>query len=104
LLFSLYIFNLTTFALGFAGVFLGHVLLIILTYLTFKIFHKARDQKQTGFEEKSELSPAKIFSVAFIVFFIFIFTKGISVMEKSKTYKFDGPETTTEERIKRFVK
>ena len=50
--FSLYIFNLTTFALGFAGVFLGHVLLIILTYLTFKIFHKARDQKQTGFEEK----------------------------------------------------
>ena len=104
LLFSLYIFNLTTFALGFAGVFLGHVLLIILTYFTFKIFHKARDQKQTGFEEKSELSPAKIFSVAFIIFFIFIFTKGISVMEKSKTYKFDGPETTTEERIKRFVK
>ena len=102
--FSLYIFNLTTFALGFAGVFLGHVLLIILTYLTFKIFHKARDRQQTGFEEKSELSPAKIFSVAFIVFFIFIFTKGISVMKKSKTYKYDGPDTTTEERIKRFVK
>ena len=61
-------------------------------------------RQQTGFEEKSELSPAKIFSVAFIVFFIFIFTKGISVMEKSKTYKYDGPDTTTEERIKRFVK
>ena len=59
LLFSLYIFNLTTFALGFAGVFLGHVLLIILTYLTFKIFHKARDRQQTGFEEKSKLSTTK---------------------------------------------
>ena len=29
LLFSLYVFNVTTFALGFAGVFVAHVLLII---------------------------------------------------------------------------
>ena len=107
LLFSLYIFNLTTFALGFAGVFLGHVLLIILTYLTFKTFHKARDRQQTGFEEKKELSPAKIFSVAFIIFFIFIFTKGIDVLTRTNSYvdpNFTGPETSTEERIKRFVK
>ena len=39
LVFSLYVFNVTTFALGFAGVFLGHVLLIILTYFTFRIFY-----------------------------------------------------------------
>ena len=107
LVFSLYVFNVTTFALGFAGVFLGHVLLIILTYFTFRIFYKARNKEQTGFEEKRELSPAKIFSIVFIIFFMFIFTKGIDVMTKSNSYQdpsYKGPNTTTEERIKRFVK
>ena len=107
LVFSLYVFNVTTFALGFAGVFLGHVLLIILTYFTFRIFYKARNKEQTGFEEKRELSPAKIFSIVFIIFFMFIFTKGIDVMTKSNSYpdpNYKGPITTTEERIKRFVK
>ena len=107
LVFSLYVFNVTTFALGFAGVFLGHVLLIILTYFTFRVFYKARKREQTGFEEKRELSPAKIFSIVFIIFFMFIFTKGIDVMTKSNSYQdpsYKGPDTTTEERIKRFVK
>jgi len=107
LVFTLYVFNVTTFALGFAGVFLGHVLLIILTYFTFRIFYKARNREQTGFEEKRELSPAKIFSIVFIIFFMFIFTKGIDVMTKSNSYQdpsYKGPDTTTEERIKRFVK
>jgi hypothetical protein len=107
LVFSLYVFNVTTFALGFAGVFLGHVLLIILTYFTFRIFYKARNREQTGFEEKRDLSPAKIFSIVFIIFFMFIFTKGIDVMTKSNSYQdpsYKGPDTTTEERIKRFVK
>tara|TARA_B100000123_G_C25427890_1_gene295921 strand:+ start:68 stop:388 length:321 start_codon:yes stop_codon:yes gene_type:complete len=105
--FSLYVFNISTFALGFAGVFLGHVLLIILTYFTFKIFYKARNREQTGFEEKRELSPAKIFSIVFIIFFMFVFTKGINVLTKTNSYEdpnYTGPETTTEERIKRFVK
>ena len=87
--------------------FLGHVLLIILTYFTFRIFYKARNREQTGFEEKRELSPAKIFSIVFIIFFMFIFTKGIDVMTKSNSYQdpsYKGPNTTTEERIKRFVK
>ena len=107
LVFSLYVFNISTFALGFAGVFLGHVLLIILTYFTFKIFYKARNREQTGFEEKRELSPAKIFSIVFIIFFMFVFTKGISVLTKTNSYEdpnYTGPETTVEERIKRFVK
>ncbi len=106
LLFSLYVFNLTTFALGFAGVFLGHVLLIILTYYTFKVFYRARKRQQTGFEETNTLSPAKIFSVIFIVFFMFIFTKGIDVMTKSNSYEtpYSGPDTSTLDRIKRFVK
>ena len=38
---------------------------------------------------------------------MFIFTKGIDVMTKSNSYQdpsYKGPDTTTEERIKRFVK
>ena len=107
LCFSLYFFNLTTFAFGFVGVFVGHVFLIFMTYYTFKIFHKARKQETTGVSEKRELSPSKIFAVVFIVFFMFIFTKGIEVMTKSNSYEnkeYKGPDTTTEERIKRFVK
>ena len=106
LLFSLYVFNLTTFALGFAGVFLGHVLLIILTYYTFKVFYRARKRQQTGFEETNALSPAKIFSIIFIIFFMFIFTKGIVVMTKSNSYEtpYSGPDRPLLERIKRFVK
>tara|TARA_B100000123_G_C25539418_1_gene344539 strand:+ start:131 stop:580 length:450 start_codon:yes stop_codon:yes gene_type:complete len=106
LLFSLYVFNLTTFALGFAGVFLGHVLLIILTYYTFRVFYKARNRQQTGYEETRELSPAKIFSIVFIIFFMFIFTKGIDVLSKTNSYsiKYDGPAKSTIERIKEFVK
>ena len=107
LLFSLYVFNVTTFALGFAGVFVAHVLLIILTYYTFKVFHKAKKREQTGFEEQKELSPPKIFSVVFIIFFMFIITKGIDVMTKSNSYEdpsYTGPDSSTMDRIKRFVK
>ena len=48
----------------------------------------------------------KIFSVLFIVFFIFIFTKGIDVLTRTNSYEtpYSGPDTTTEERIKKFVK
>ena len=78
-----------------------------MTYYTFNIFHKARKQETTGVSEKRELSPSKIFAVVFIVFFMFIFTKGIEVMTKSNSYEnkdYKGPNTSTEERIKRFVK
>ena len=44
--------------------------------------------------------------VFFIIFFIFIFTKGIDVLTKTNSYEtpYSGPDTTTEEQIKRFVK
>ena len=103
--FSLYVFSLTTFIWGWAGLVLEHVGLIIATYTTFKFFHKAEKEKRSVFVE-GNYNPAKIFSVLFVLFFIFIFTKGISVLNRTKSYEtpYSGPDTTTEEVIKKFVK
>ena len=84
---------------------MGHIGLIIAVYITFKFFHKKQEQPVSVFQS-GNYNPAKIFAVFFVIFFIFIFTKGIDVL--SRTYSYDtpysGPDTTTEERIKRFVK
>ena len=103
--FSLYVFSMTSFIFGWAGVVMGHIGLIIAVYLTFKFFHKKKEQPVSVFQS-GNYNPAKIFAVFFVIFFIFIFTKGIDVLTKSNSYRinFDGPDTTTEERIKRFVK
>ena len=103
--FSLYVFSMTSFIFGWAGVVMGHIGLIIAVYLTFKFFHKKKEQPVSVFES-GNYNPAKIFAVFFVIFFIFIFTKGIDVLTKSNSYRinFDGPDTTTEKRIKRFVK
>ena len=84
---------------------MAHVGLIIAVYITFKFFHKAKKERESVFET-GNYNPAKIFAVFFIVFFIFIFTKGIDVLTKTNSYEtpYSGPDTTTEERIKRFVK
>ena len=103
--FSLYVFSLTTFIWGWAGLVLAHVGLIIATYTTFKFFHKA-DKEQNSVFVTGNYNPAKIFSILFIIFFIFIFTKGIDVLTRTNSYtiKYDGPEKTTLQRIKDFVK
>jgi 4-hydroxybenzoate polyprenyltransferase len=103
--FSLYVFSLTTFIWGWAGLVLAHVGLIIATYTTFKFFHKA-DKEQKSVFVTGNYNPAKIFSILFIIFFIFIFTKGIDVLTRTNSYtiKYDGPEKTTLQRIKDFVK
>jgi len=103
--FSLYVFSLTTFIWGWAGLVLAHVGLIIATYITFKFFHKAQKENKSVFET-GNYNPAKIFAVLFIIFFIFIFTKGIEVLTKTNSYtiKYEGPEKTTLQRIKEFVK
>ena len=79
--------------------------LIIATYTTFKFFHNA-DKEQKSVFVTGNYNPAKIFSVLFIIFFIFIFTKGIDVLTRTNSYtiKYDGPEKTTLQRIKDFVK
>ena len=104
LCFSLYFFNLTTFAFGFVGVFVGHVFLIFMTYYTLKCFIKQK-RRANWSKEKKELNPAKFFSIIFIIFFMFIFTKGIDVMNKSNSYSipYDGPASSVIDRIKRFV-
>ena len=103
--FSLYVFSVTSFIFGWAGVVMAHIGLIIAVYLTFKFFHKKQEHPVSVFQS-GNYNPAKIFSVFFIIFFIFIFTKGIDVLTKTNSYEtpYDGPETSTEERIKRFVK
>ena len=103
--FSLYVFSLTSFVYGWASMVLAHLGLIFATYITFKFFHKARKEQKSVFVE-GNYNPAKIFSVLFIVFFIFIFTKGISVLQRTNSYtiQYDGPEKSTLQRIKDFVK
>ena len=103
--FSLYVFSVTSFIFGWAGVVMAHIGLIIAVYLTFKFFHKKQEQPVSVFQS-GNYNSAKIFAVFFIVFFIFIFTKGIDVLTRTNSYEtpYSGPETTTEERIKRFVK
>ena len=103
--FSLYVFSLTSFVYGWLSMVLAHIGLIFATYITFKFFHKAKKEQKSVFVE-GNYNPAKIFSVLFIVFFIFIFTKGINVLQRTNSYtiKYDGPEKTTLQRIKDFVK
>ena len=79
--FSLYVFSMTSFIFGWAGVVMGHIGLIIAVYLTFKFFHKKQEQPISVFQS-GNYNPAKIFAVFFIIFFIFIFTKGIDVLTK----------------------
>ena len=102
--FSLYVFSLTTFIWGWAGVVMAHVGLIIAVYITFKFFHKANKEKRSVFET-GNYNPAKIFLFFFLVFFIFIFTKGVEVLTKTNSYsiKYDGPKKTTLERIQEFL-
>jgi len=85
--------------------FQAHIGLVFAVYLTFKFFHKKQQQSVSVFES-GNYNPAKIFSVVFIIFFIFIFTKGVDVLVKRDSYSvpYSGPDTTTEERIEKFVK
>jgi len=103
--FSLYVFSLTSFIWGWAGVVMAHVGLIFAIYITFKFFHKAKKENQSVFKT-GDYNPAKIFVVFFMIFFIFIFSKGIEVLTKTNSYtiKYDGPDKTTLQRIIDFVK
>jgi hypothetical protein len=101
--FSLYVFSITTFIWGWAGLVMAHIGLIIAVYITFKFFHKAEKQKKSVFET-GNFNPAKIFVVFFLIFFIFIFNIDVLTKTQSYTIKYDGPEKTTLQRIKDFVK
>ena len=50
--FSLYIFSYTTFAFGWAGLYVAHIGLIFAVYMTFKQFHKAEQNLIVYFKQK----------------------------------------------------
>ena len=97
--FSLYIFSYTTFAFGWAGLFIAHIGLIFAVYMTFKQFHNAEAQSASVFKAKN-YDPFKIMIIVFVVVFIFVFSKGIEVLNKTNSYtiKYDGPDKTAEEK------
>ena len=103
--FSLYVFSMANFATAWASLFLAHIGLIIATYITFKSFHTANKERKNVFET-GNYNPVKIFLIFFVIFFIFIFTKGIDLLNRTNSYtiEYKGPEKTTLERIKEFVK
>ena len=97
--FSLYVFSYTTFAFGWAGLFIAHIGLIFAVYMTFKQFHRAEAQSASVFKAKN-YDPFKIMIIVFVIVFIFVFSKGIEVLNKTNSYtiEYDGPDKTAEEK------
>ena len=103
--FSLYVFSYSTFAFGWAGTYIAHVGLIFAVYMTFKQFHRAEEKSSSVFKTKN-FDPFKIISIVFIVVFMFVFSKGIEVLNSNNSYsiKYDGPDKTPEEKWLPFTK
>ena len=88
--FSLYVFSYTTFAFGWAGLFLAHIGLIFAVYMTFKHFHRAEENSSSVFKTKN-FDPFKIMVIVFVIVFIFIFSKGIEVLTSPNPYSYSIP-------------
>ena len=103
--FSLYVFSYTTFAFGWAGLFVAHIGLIFAVYMTFKQFHKAEEQSNSVFKTKN-FNPFKIMVLFFVIVFIFVFSKGIEVLTKTNSYSipYDGPVKSVFEKWLPFSK
>ncbi len=103
--FSLYIFSYTTFALGWAGIYVAHIGLIFAVYYTFKQFHKAEKSTVSVFKAKN-YDPFKIMVIFFVIVFMFIFSKGVEVLTKTNSYSipYDGPTKSAFEKWLPFTK
>ena len=103
--FSLYVFSYSTFAFGWAGTYIAHVGLIFAVYMTFKQFHRAEEKSSSVFKTKN-FDPFKIMSIVFVIVFMFVFSKGIEVLNSSNSYsiEYDGPDKTAEEKWLPFTK
>ena len=88
--FSLYVFSYTTFAFGWAGLYVAHIGLIFAVYMTFKNFHKAEEKSSSVFKTKN-FDPFKIMVLVFVIVFIFIFSKGIEVLTSPNPYSYSIP-------------
>ena len=103
--FSLYIFSYTTFAFGWAGLYIAHIGLIFAVYMTFKQFNRAEEKSSSVFETKN-FDPFKIMAIFFVIVFMFVFSKGIEVLDSNNSYdiKYDGPDKTPWEKWLPFTK
>ena len=103
--FSLYVFSYSTFAFGWAGTYIAHIGLIFAVYMTFKQFHRAEEKSNSVFKTKN-FDPFKIMSIVFVVVFMFVFSKGIEVLNSNNSYsiEYDGPDKTAEEKWLPFTK
>ena len=72
--FSLYIFSYTTFAFGWAGLYIAHVGLIFAVYMTFKQFHRAEEQSSSVFQTKN-FDPFKIMVMYLLSYLCLFFQK-----------------------------
>ena len=106
-IFSLYIFSYTSFAFGWAGLYIAHIGLIFAVYMTFKQFHKAEEKSNSVFKTKN-FDPFKIMVLVFVIVFIFIFSKGIEVLTSpnpnSYSIPYDGPSKSVLEKWLPFSK
>ena len=103
--FSLYVFSYSTFAFGWAGTYIAHIGLIFAVYMTFKQFHRAEEKSNSVFKTKN-FDPFKIMSIVFVIVFMFVFSKGIEVLNSNNSYtiEYDGPDKTAEEKWLPFTK
>ena len=78
---------------------------LIFADMTFKQFHRAEQKSSSVFQTKN-FDPFKIMSIVFVVVFMFVFSKGIEVLNSENSYniKYDGPDKTPEEKWLPFSK
>src|SRR5210317_420919 len=78
---------------------------ILLVYMTFKQFHRAEEKSASVFKTKN-FDPFKIMSIFFVVVFMFVFSKGIEVLNSTNSYdiKYDGSDKTPAEKWLPFTK
>jgi 4-hydroxybenzoate polyprenyltransferase len=102
--FSLYIFSYTSFVFGWVGLYIAHIGLIFAVYMTFKQFHRAEEKSNSVFKTKN-FDPFKIMVIVFLIVFIFVFSKGIDVLNTSSyTIKYNGPDKSAYEKWLPFQK
>jgi len=67
--------------------------------MTFKQFHRAEEKSNSVFKTKN-FDPFKIMSIFFVIVFMFVFSKGIEVLNSNNSYsiKYSGPDKTPEEK------
>ena len=67
--------------------------------MTFKQFHRAEAKSSSVFKTKN-FDPFKVMAIFFVVVFMFVFSKGIEVLNSTNSYdiKYDGPDKTPAEK------